>query len=305
MRFILFLLPEYKYLFLLLFFIPFINGMTDEKKIEFGYLIKLSSDLRKKIHENNILELKKLIIQDKTKFYTPYDSIDDPYNSPASSALSEAITTENMEAFVWLFNGLAEDDKLTHFDYDHIKRALESPNLEALHLMRHYNWKDNQIHNGSCVCLAQHRTLDNPTVILEHCNDLEFDEVVLLTYFGADIDDMSSDLINDKPFGNKTLCAASAGSSPLQPEKNREKQFCIVQFLLSQNAKRLGNEHLFAQTKEVKDLLQSKKRPPIPNEARTIMLDLARDQQLPTHYKRKRKLHEQLIDRELGIKKRK
>ncbi len=191
---------------------------------------------------------------------------------------------DKINKLCWHLNGINFDE---YFKYHHtlhlppeIPTAMISMrNIVGLKLLQAYKWNI----DDTFPFHRSHILLEN------HCRCGNFTEVVLLAYLHANI--------NAKLFPSENNCALFKASiyytlsrserSLIKPEKIR-----ITQFLLSQNAE-YKEEHLYAQIEECKILLQSKKRPPIPKEARMLMLDWTRE---------KKNIACILRKRELGIK---
>ncbi len=188
---------------------------------------------------------------------------------------AEIANTNNIEKLCWYLNGLKMSGTLNKncFDSKIILPAFTNHRIAALKLLQTFGWDIDKKEDHYCF----------DTCLDESCWFTEFERVVFLAYLGANLNKKNSE------GNNSALIAASFGLGWGVHSRDRKEK--ILQFLLSQNAQKFNNEHLTAP--EYKSLLQSKTRPPIPEEARTIMLDLARD---------KKNIACTLRKQELGIK---
>ncbi len=192
----------------------------------------------------------------------------------------EVRNTNNIEKLRWYLNGLEFNDngelkeaEKTFLD-SIIIYAYNNNRILALTLLSKY-WK---IDKEVSIYVRDSRF---PTLLDFSCRLANYSIIVLLTYLGANL--------NQVNLRGNNVALDEIMRAHLIP-KRRE----IIQFLLSQNAQAYGNEHLLPEAQDFKDLLQSKKRPPIPKEARMLMLDWSRE---------KKNIACTLRKRELGVKK--
>ncbi len=194
-----------------------------------------------------------------------------------NAALQEVSDSDEINKLCWYLNGL-KIKGISELTHEILLAAYYKHRIAALKLLRAFGWDiDKEVPEFSfCGWSPNIEHFYAPLTV--SCRYAHFKSVVFLTYLGANL--------NKKNItGHNNILVISSGG--------QKKKIKITQFLLSQNAQQYNNEYLIAKIPECKALLQSKKRPPIPNKARTMMLDWARE---------KKNIACILRKRELGIK---